>query len=116
MAKESKKKEIRSKVAGVTFEHRQPAIKAHGKRGRKLILVHEPDNPASDKAVAVYLERPRLLGKNQHYHIGYLNSRLADDVQKAWSKDQTVTAKITEITGGTKDKPTQGVNILVTIE
>lgn len=110
------KKEIKSKVSGVTFEHRQPAIQAHGKAGRKLVLVPEPENPVDSNAVAVYLERSRLIGKNQHYHIGYLNGRLAEDVQTAWTKGQTVTAKITEITGGTKDKPTRGVNILVTIE
>lgn len=109
-------KEIKTKVSGVTFEHRQAAIKAHGKKGRTLVLVAEPDNPADPAAVAVYLERPRLLGKNQHYHVGYLNGRLAADVQKAWKNGKTVTATVLQITGGSKEKPTMGVNVLIRIE
>lgn len=106
---------IKTKVSGVTFDHRQDAIKAHGKRGRKIILVPEPENPVNPEAVAVYLERPRTLQKNLHYHIGYLNNKRAAEVQEAWAQSKIVSARVTEITGGTKDKPTCGVNIEIEI-
>lgn len=109
-------KEIKTKVSGTSFDNRQPAIAAHGKKGRKLLLVAEPDNPVNPKAVAVYIERKRLLGKPQHYHIGYLNGRLADDIQKAWADGKTTTATIMQVTGGTKDKPNYGVNVSIKIK
>ena len=99
-----------SKVVGVTHKNadgkmRQDIIKAHCRPGQSLVLKPEPDNPKDPLAIGVWLEAKQL---------GYLPAgRTAEDILRKISSGQTVTAKISSLTGGTKDKPTCGVNIQI---
>ena len=45
------------------------------------------------------------------YQIGYVNPELAREIAPIIDQGGGVEAKITDITGGTEDKPTQGVNV-----
>ena len=99
-----------SKIAGVSHANpdgteRQDIIK-NCKVGEVLLLLLDPDNPVSKTAVKV----SRVSGEQ----LGYLPSRLGGEVYRLLIKDQPVHAHISDITGGTSEAPTRGVNIRVT--
>ena len=85
---------------------RQEIIRDHVYVGMLLDQVFEDDNPASDTAVALVAP-----GFGQ---IGYLSDSIADDIRQ-WAAEGNTTAVVTvsELTGGTDDKPTRGVNLLL---
>lgn len=99
-----------SKVVGVTHSNsdgqkRQHIIKAFCKEGAPLELRPEPQNPVDPEAIGIWI------GTDQ---IGYLPAgRTASEVLQMISSGNTVTARVSNVTGGTKDKPTYGVNILI---
>ncbi len=104
-------KQFFSSVAGVSKKNvdgtkRQDIINKL-RNGEKLILEPESDNPHDKNAVKVLTTS----GKQ----IGYLNQSLAYDISPKLKYGDKVNVSIKEITGGTKDKPTLGVNIQVTI-
>jgi len=106
-----------SKVAGVTFKNaddssRQDYIRAYCKAGMTIILKREPNNPYDNNAVGIWIKRRTII--NSEVQIGYLNAEVAEEIADYIDKGGTVVGKIVEVTGGTREKPTFGVNILLT--
>lgn len=102
-----------SKVAGVTFRNddgsdRQDYIRSYCRPGSDIILKREPDNPYDSNAVAVWVKGNVLASEVQ---IGYLKAEVAEEIADYMDGGGVVEAQITEVTGGTRDKPTFGVNI-----
>ena len=91
-----------TKVAGAS--QYQKAIKKC-REGQECSLEHEPDNEYDLNAIKV------MVGNR---HIGYLNADLARNVCSSVKRGRRYLAVIKEITGGTKDKPTRGVNLEIT--
>lgn len=92
-----------TKLAGASF--RQDAIR-HLSPGQKLRLVRQPDNEYDTNAIAIF---------NGEEQLGYLNKELAAKLTPAIdSKAVNYDVYATEITGGVEDKPTRGVNLLLT--
>ena len=109
-----------SKVAGVSAKNadgypRQKYILAFCKAGVPLILKREPDNPHDANAVAVSIKARTLIVFSAEVQIGYLNADVASEIAPYIDSGGTVRAEITEVTGGTDEKPTLGVNILLTM-
>ena len=97
-----------AKVAGVTFPNddgseRQEIIR-RCKAGEHLILRHQPDNAYSEFAVQV-------LRKNGQ-QIGHAPEYLAEWICKELRAGYRAAGVIRNVTGGTPDKPTRGVNFL----
>ncbi len=100
---------IYSKLAGVTRQNpdgsdRQEIIEALAYNGQPLFLFREP-NQYSYNNIGVYVA----------FQIGYVNPELADELAPLIDEGVPIEAQITDITGGTEDKPTQGVNVAFTI-
>jgi hypothetical protein len=105
----TEKKAFYSKVSGVTYPNddgsdRQKIIKKNCKPGMPLILQYEPDNKYDKNAIAIFIEV-----KAKRFQIGYVSSAAARDL-----RIERYTVTIKEITGGTRDQKTLGVNILFT--
>jgi hypothetical protein len=45
--------------------------------------------------------------------VGYLNADIAGEIARHIDKGNPIHCEITEVTGGTRDKPSLGVNILI---
>lgn len=92
-----------TKVAGSS--HYQKAI---GKciKGLTCELVPEPDNPHSDHAIKV------MRGK---HHIGYISKSMSKSLLRQINNNDKIMVVIKDITGGTKTKPTKGVNLQISI-
>ena len=101
-----------SKVVGVTFDNadgssRQQIIRTHCRAGMQLELRAEPDNPRDPGAAALW---------TPHGQVGYIESgRLADDLLRYQDDGRLVGIHVTAITGGTKAKPTRGLNIEISL-
>ena len=100
---------IRDACCGVTFRNkdrrsRQKIIRERCYVGQFVKLVPEPENKHDENAIAVYLPSGE--------QIGYFNWNVA---RIAAEKDETaqLVAKVKEIVGGEKDKPTLGVVLKV---
>lgn len=91
-----------TKVAGSS--NYQKAIKKC-RKNQQCSLDHEPNNEYDMNAIKV------TVGKR---HIGYLNAELAREVCNKSRKGVRYSAVIKNITGGTRDKPTLGVNLEIT--
>ena len=95
---------IRTKVSGVSFENRDGSerqrIIAKCKAGDRLYLRHDPDNEYSDFAIEVHHGPP-----GHETQIGFLEDDLASNLLNHLSTN------ILDVTGGTPDKPTRGVNM-----
>ena len=116
-----KGRSFHTKVVGVTFRNndgsdRQDII-ARCRPGDELALSSEPENPHADHAVAVYCNQRRWFRGVKTYQIGYLSddrgaaSEVFDHIEAGGGGE----VQITEVTGGTRDKPTMGVNIRITL-
>jgi hypothetical protein len=95
---------IITKVVGVTFENRQIIIKQLH-IGEMLELVQEPENPYDPNAVKVI--------SRSGEDIGYLNKRLAEEVQ--WYFDASWLSRYAEILDIIGDS-SEGQNIGVVIK
>lgn len=100
---------VYSKLQGVTRTNRdgssrQEIIEALSYAGQQLVLMRAP-NQYSENNLDVYVA----------YQVGQINSELADMLVPILEAGGVVRAEITEITGGSEDKPTRGVNISLTI-
>ena len=100
---------IYSKLSGVTHHNadgtsRQEIIGELCYNGQQLLLIREP-NQYSYNNIGVYIA----------YQIGYVNPDMAEMLAPFIDSGGLVEAQIIEITGGTSDKPTQGVNVEYTI-
>jgi len=101
--------DLHSKVVGVTRQNHDGSDRqeiARGCRGgERLTLRREPDNPQDANAVAVF----RANGEQ----VGYLSAGVAEQLAPLLDAGAPVTAEVSEVTGGTPDKPTYGVNIRI---
>ena len=109
-----------SKIAGVSHRNpdareRQEIIEHKCRVGDKLELTPEPNNSVDPNAIAVYRER-RWFGRGGE-QLGYLPAEILDILQRQGEAepDLVIEAEITDLTGGTPEKPTRGVNILITL-
>ena len=117
----NKRRSFHTKVVGVTFRNddgseRQDII-ARCKPGDELALSSEPDNRYSDNAVAIYCNLRGWFGGVKTRQLGYLpeESSVAAEVFEHIEGGGGGEAQITEVTGGTRDTPTMGVNIRITL-
>ena len=100
---------IYSKLQGVTRTNpdgssRQEIIANLCFSGQQLVLMRAP-NQFSPNNLDVYVA----------YQVGQVNTELADLLAPILDGGGAVRASITEITGGTEDRPTRGVNVSFTI-
>ena len=98
-----------SKLQGVTRTNRdgtsrQEIIDELCYQGQQLVLMRAP-NQYSPNNLDVYVA----------YQIGQVNPELADLLVPILDQGVVVRAEITELTGGSEDKPTRGVNVSFTI-
>jgi len=96
---------IYSKLSGVTQHNadgtsRQEIIAELCYQGQPLLLMREP-NQYSENNIGVYVA----------YQVGYASPEVADLLAQVLDLGGMVEAQITDITGGTEDKPTRGVNV-----
>ena len=103
--------EFYTSVHGVSHRNRdrasrQEIIRDHVYVGMLLDQVFEDDNPVSNEAVALVAP-----GFGQ---IGYLSDSIAHEMRR-WAAEGNTAAVVTvsQLTGGTDDKPTRGVNLLL---
>ena len=93
-----------SKVAGIA--RRQDAA-ATVRAGEMVALVREPDNPHDPAAIAVWTADRRQLG--------YLPAATAADLAGDMDSGVPAVARIANVTGGTAERPTIGVNLQIMI-
>jgi hypothetical protein len=98
-------------IAGVTHDNndgtsRQRIIK-RCQQLEPLLLDHEENNPFDSNAVKVCNRRGE--------HIGYLHSELAGEIVANSSEGYRYAAFVKDITGGTADRPTYGMNLLIIV-
>jgi hypothetical protein len=98
-----------SKVAGTSQInangiHRQAVVAACA-AGERLFLVREPKNPVSRHAIMVL----RLDGAQ----LGYLPDHTAEELSEEMDAGVAAWAQVKELTGGTAEKPTLGMNLVV---
>jgi len=96
---------IYSKLSGVTHHNadgtsRQDVIAELCYQGQPLLLIREPNQYSPDN-IGVYVA----------YQVGYVNPELARELAHLIDVGIPVEARITDITGGSEDKPTRGVNV-----
>ena len=107
---------IRSKIAGVTAKNddgkfRQDYIRAFCKPGMPLILRREPDNKYDRNAISIWIKAKVLLIFSNEVKIGYINTGLAEELARWLEKGHNISGEIIDVTGGTNDKSSLGVNI-----
>lgn len=110
-----------SKIAGVSFSNedgtsRQKLINAHCRPGMPLGLQREPNNTYDRNAVSVWIWARSFLFFSKAFQIGYLNSDIAQEIATHMDRGGRAAGVITAVTGGTRDKPTRGVNIELTVD
>ena len=104
---EQKTTSYHTKLAGVTFEGRQEIIaKLSGKE--PLRFRREPDNEYDKNAVAV----DALMFRDKWLHVGYIAKDKNKDLAALLDKGESAFIKISDITGGDKDK-SYGVNVFI---
>lgn len=99
------KRDFHSKIAGTP--NYQDALKKC-KEGERLWLLREPNNPYDPNAISVWSQSKEI--------IGYIKRDLAADLAPQMDRGQWIEVKISELTGGTADKPTIGCNIHMTFD
>lgn len=93
-----------TKLAGVTFEGRQDVL-TRLSTGSTLRVVRQPDNQFDPNACALF---------DPHGdQVGFLNRRLAAVLAPAIDSGVEYDVEVTEVTGGTEDGRSLGVNVLV---
>ena len=108
-----------SKVVGVTAKNsngqsRQSYIRRFCKPGMKVTLIREPNNEYDNNAVGVWIKARSFIFFTADVQIGYLNADIAPEIARHMDRGNKMFCEITEVTGGTHDKQTLGVNILLT--
>lgn len=92
-----------TKLAGVTFDGRQDALKRLSP-GLPLRLERQPENPHDANACPLFDAHGE--------HIGYLNRRLAAVLAPALDAGVEYDVEVSDITGG-EDGRSRGVNVLI---
>ena len=101
-----------TKVAGVSHANpdgtpRQSLIKNRCRVGDEVRLAPEPGNPHDRDAIAVH----HATGGQ----LGYLSAELAASLRRDVKAGRRLRGVISDVTGGTRDRPTRGVNLLVAV-
>jgi HIRAN domain-containing protein len=109
---------IHTKVAGVSFKNpdgssRQQHIRRHCAAFMPVILRREPDNRHDKNAVTVWVSAHKFALFQSEVQIGHLNADLAADIAHHIDHGGTVTAEITEVSGGRHGDPALGVSIVI---
>jgi hypothetical protein len=99
--------DLHTKVHGVSHENdngsdRQDNIEMCAV-GDIVSLIREPANEFDRNAIAVYAP-----GVGQ---IGFVSSALSEDLAPAMDRGTFILAEISDVTGGTEEKPMWGVNL-----
>jgi hypothetical protein len=101
--------DFQSKVVGVTRHNHdgsdRQVIAGECRQGEQLTLRREPDNPQDPNAVAVFRENGD--------QVGYLSASVAEQLAPLLDADAPITAEVSEVTSGTADRPSFGVNIRI---
>jgi len=101
--------DFQSKVVGVTRHNHdgsdRQVIAGECRPGEPLALRREPDNPQDPNAVAVFRENGD--------QVGYLSASVAEELAPLLDADAPIRAEVSEVTGGTADRPSYGVNIRI---
>lgn len=112
------KHEIKTKISGVTFPdpasglNRQEVIGRFVRPGTRLELRLETNEHAEGNiAVGVWMKRGCV--RRREFHVGYLNEQRKREFQPALAKGVGYTATVLDVTGGTKQEPTRGVNVVI---
>ncbi|MBL9149868.1 MAG: HIRAN domain-containing protein [Phycisphaerae bacterium] len=89
-------KTYRATVAGVTYEGRDEVIRSHGRIGRKVTLVREPDNSFDKNAIRVLLHVPVLFGLLgwRPTLIGYIRAGTAKWLARRLDRGESVRAHV----------------------
>jgi hypothetical protein len=100
-----------TKVVGVTKKNedgrkRQEVI-AGCKVGELVLLIRENENPYDSNAIAVY--------HSSRNKIGFIAADLAERLAPDMDSGQTISARVSDLTGGTPEKPSRGVNLEIVI-
>lgn len=101
-----------TKIAGINQEGRQKYIH-FCTLGMPLILKPEPENPYDPNAIGVWIKATALFFFTAEVQLGYLPAEIAKEISGHLKRGGAVRGEISSITGGTKGKPTRGVNILI---
>lgn len=110
--------EITTKIAGVTHDdpstgvNRQALIRKHVRPGMELTPEAEPDNPYDPGAVGLWY-RARFGLFMRDVHIGYITRTHSAYVAEKLRAGKRVTVTVTQVTGGSQDRPTMGVSIVI---
>jgi len=106
---------IRTKVVGVSFKNddgsqRQTNIKQHCKSGDEITFTLGKA-PSGAHALAVFVVK-----NSKTYQIGNLKQELVNDLLSDMAgKNKLFNGRILDVTGGTPDKPSLGVNIEIEV-
>jgi hypothetical protein len=102
---------IRSKVAGVSHRNddgsdRQKLIRKYCQGGGELLAIPERSRyAASGTAIGLWVPSGRRPSK-----IGYIQDELVGDLLDHFKNGGGSAVRILDVTGGTRDKPSRGVN------
>lgn len=100
-----------NKVAGISHANddgvsRQQIVSLYCRTGSPLRFIPEPDNQHSKHAVSIWVETAE--GSKQ---LGYVPKEIDPEfIREVFQNKKAVVGRITDVTGGTKAKPTRGVN------
>lgn len=108
-------KKIRTKVFGVSHHNRQEIIRKQIRPGQQLLLIREPGNPIDRNAIGVWVEVKKLL-RRKRYQLGYLSEERAQLIAPVLDVGWPYTAVVDKVTGGSREKPTRGINIYIELE
>ena len=95
---------IRTKIRGVSHYQKACGMVVGG---QPLELKRDPNNAYDSNAISVLTRHGDLLG--------HVSAKLAADLANFMDTGGDVTAVVTETTGGTREKPTLGVNIKLVV-
>lgn len=103
-------KTIKTHVHGVSHGDRQDMIKRFCKSGTIITLKREPNNPYGHEAIGVWVKGKSFFSSSD-VQIGYVASDLAKRLAPIMDAGGKVAGKVLNVTGGTREKQTRGVNI-----
>ena len=102
---------MKMNVHGVSFGNRQDLIRRFCRAGMPIMLRREPNNPRDIRAIGVWIKGSALMIFDKDVQLGYIPSAKADRLAPIMDAGGVVAGKVIRITGGTRDKPTFGVDI-----
>lgn len=107
------------KLVGVTRNNedgspRQAYIRKFARHGMPVMLRPEPSNPYDKNAIGAWITATVFWVFKEAVQLGYLDSRLAEEISAHTKRGGTASARIIEITGGGEGMETYGVVIEIT--